>query len=543
MDLRQFWTAARKGWWLVAIAAVLGVAGALGIISNTTPQYSSSVTFFVSTPTADGTSPLSADQFATRRITSYVGLLSSDVVARQIVNDPNIDLDASSVASTISGEADLNTVLLTATVTDSSAQRAYLIAQGLATKFGSVVNEVDPIGPGQVVLRVISGPTLNPDSISPRRTLTLAVGFVLGAALGLVIALLRQVLDSTVRQPQLLRELTDDAPVLGVIPFETSAKKAPLIVYKNSRSIRAEAFRHLRTSLQFLDVEAPVRVVVVTSSVSGEGKSTTATNLAISFADSGSKVLLIEADLRRPRVGDYLGMEPSVGLSNVLAGQVPVDDVLQPWGGSSLTVLVSGSIPPNPSELLGSSRMVQLLDTLKKQFEIIILDTPPLLPVTDAAVVVAHADGAVLVVRHGKATRAQITTAVRTLTAVDARLLGTVMNMTPKRGEDGYGSYGYGHYRDESAKRSRLEKTQPAVDSADMNEASTVYDGTSGSHPVSPSAGDDQDSHQGKQPEPLPPATGTVPTTFRLTAGQDGATPRPSTPRRALRMKPDASAD
>lgn len=462
VDLRQFLTAARKGWWIVVLGAALGVGGAFAYNLNATPQYSSTVTFFVSTPTEDGTSPLSADQFATRRITSYVGLLSSDVVAQRIADETDIDLDASAIASTISGEADLNTVLLTATVTDSSPERSFLIAQGLANKFGSIVNEVDPIGPGEVVLRVISGPTLNPVPVSPRTTFNLAVGFVLGAALGMVAALLRQILDTTVRQPQVLRALTNDAPVLGVIPFEASAKKAPLIVDNHSRSIRAEAFRHLRTSLQFLDVERPVRVVVVTSSIADEGKSTTATNLAISFSDSGSKVLLIEADLRRPRVADYLGMERAVGLTNVLVGQVDVEDVLQPWGGRGLTVLVSGSIPPNPSELLGSSRMAQLLELLKQRFDVIVIDTPPLLPVTDAAVAVAHADGAVLVVRHGKATRTQITAAFRTLTAVDARLLGTVLNMTPKRGEDGYGAYGYGYYEDESSKLPTLSMVDGA---------------------------------------------------------------------------------
>ena len=214
-------------------------------------------------------------------------------------------------------------------------------------------------------------------------------------------------LDTTIRQPQVLRTLTE-VPVLGVIPFEKSAKKSPLISEGQARSIRAEAFRQLRTNLQFVDVERPVRVLVVTSSVADEGKSTTATNLAVSFSESGRQVLLIEADLRRPRVADYLGLERAVGLTNVLAGQVDIDDVLQPWGRGGLSVLPSGSIPPNPSELLGSPRMLDLLERLKTRFEIIVIDTPPLLPVTDAAVAAAHADGAVLVARYGKATRGQV---------------------------------------------------------------------------------------------------------------------------------------
>ena len=457
MDLRQYVAALRKGWWIIVIAIILGTAAGAFVNFRATPQYASSVTFFISTPVGDGTSALSADQFATRRITSYVGLLSSDVLARRVVDESGIDLSVSQVRSKISGDADLNTVLLTATIIDSSPERSLAMAQAVATQFGSVVNEVDPIGPDNVVLRVISGPTLNPNPVSPRTSFNLAAGFGLGLVAGVAIALLRVLLDTTIRQPQVLRTLTD-VPVLGVIPFEKSAKKSPLISEGQARSIRAEAFRQLRTNLQFVDVERPVRVLVVTSSVADEGKSTTATNLAVSFSESGRQVLLIEADLRRPRVADYLGLERAVGLTNVLAGQVDIEDVLQPWGRGGLSVLPSGSIPPNPSELLGSPRMLNLLERLKTRFEIIVIDTPPLLPVTDAAVAAAHADGAVLVARYGKATRGQVTTAVRSLQSVDARLLGTILNMTPIKGSDGYESYGYGYYEEDPSKTVHLEQ-------------------------------------------------------------------------------------
>lgn len=456
MDLRQYVAALRKGWWIILVAAVLGTAGGAFINLRATPQYASTVTFFISTPIGGGTSALSADQFATRRITSYVGLLSSDVVAQRVIDKTGVDLNVSQVRSRIAGDADLNTVLLTATITDSSPETSLVMAQAVATEFGSIVNQVDPIGPDNVVLRVISGPTLNPTPVSPRTTFNLAAGLALGLAAGIVIALLRVLLDTTIRQPQVLRTLTG-VPVLGVIPFEKSAKKSPLISEGQARSIRAEAFRQLRTNLQFVDVERPVRVLVVTSSVADEGKSTTATNLAVSFSESGRQVLLIEADLRRPRVADYLGLERAVGLTNVLAGQVDIDDVLQPWGRGGLSVLPSGSIPPNPSELLGSPRMLELLEQLKSRFEVIVIDTPPLLPVTDAAVAAAHADGAVLVARYGKATRGQVTTAVRSLQSVDARLLGTILNMTPVKGSDGYESYGYGYYEEDASKTARLQ--------------------------------------------------------------------------------------
>ena len=278
--------------------------------------------------------------------------------------------------------------------------------------------------------------------------------------------MLRDVLDSSVRGIDTLGAVSNAAS-LGVIAFDPTAKRAPLIVDAAARSIRAEAFRQLRTNIQFLDVDNPVRVVVVSSSIADEGKSSTATNLAVSFAEAGEKVLLIEGDLRRPRVADYLNLARDVGLTNVLAGRAELDDVLQTWGSGGLTVLVSGAIPPNPSELLGSHQMGELLSRLKKTFEIIIIDTPPLLPVTDAAVVAAHADGAILVVRYGRTSRNQVATAAGALRAVDARLLGTVLNMVPTRGVDAY-QYGYGYYEEESGKHSK------ARSGADVEDTSTT---------------------------------------------------------------------
>jgi capsular exopolysaccharide synthesis family protein len=214
----------------------------------------------------------------------------------------------------------------------------------------------------------------------------------------------------------------------------------------------------VRTNLQFVDVDHPIKLIVVTSSIAAEGKSTTATNLAVVFAETGSRVLLIEADLRRPRVSDYLGLERAVGLTNVLAGQVSIDEVLQRWGTDGLTVLPCGSIPPNPSELLGSQNMVDLLTGLRQRFDTIIIDTPPLLPVTDAAVASVLADGVVVVVRYGRTNRAQLAAAVRSLESVDARVLGCVLNMQPAKQAEGRGRYdGYGYYEDAPAKGSVVD--------------------------------------------------------------------------------------
>ncbi|MCA1721071.1 MAG: CpsD/CapB family tyrosine-protein kinase [Actinobacteria bacterium] len=211
------------------------------------------------------------------------------------------------------------------------------------------------------------------------------------------------------------------------------------------RAARAEAFRQLRTNLQFLEVDEPVRSFVITSSVPKEGKSTTACNLAITLAQAGVRTLLIEGDLRRPRIADYLGLEGAIGVTNVLIGQVPLQDALQPWGNGTLSVLASGPLPPNPSELLASRGMHELLAEVEKSFDMVIIDAPPLLPVTDAAILSTMTGGALLGVRCRSTKRDQLRRAADALEAVDARVLGAVLNMVPRRGPDAYYSYGYGY--------------------------------------------------------------------------------------------------
>ncbi len=254
--------------------------------------------------------------------------------------------------------------------------------------------------------------------------------------------MLREVLDTSVKSAGALAELTG-APVLSSVPADSRARKDPLIVAGSAGSVRAEALRQLRTNLQFVNVDDPARTLVVTSAVPGEGKSTTACNLAIVFAEAGKRVVLVDADLRRPRLAEYLGVDGTIGVTNVLAGQATVDDALQEWGTSGVFVLPSGSVPPNPSELLGSRNMAALLEALRGGFDMVIVDTPPLLPVTDGALAAALVDGTVLVFRCGKTSAAQVRSATEALVAVDAKVLGCVLNMTPRKGQLGYAYYGY----------------------------------------------------------------------------------------------------
>jgi non-specific protein-tyrosine kinase len=329
-----------------------------------------------------------------------------------------------------------------------------------------------------------------------------------------------EALDNTVKVPEDAQRVTG-RPVVGVIAFDPDAKSNPLIVTQHPHSTRAEAFRQLRTNLQFVDIDTELRSLVVTSSVPNEGKTTTVCNLAITLSQTGTRVLLIEADLRRPRLAQYLGLDGSVGLTSVLVGTASVTDAVQRWGGSALDVLASGPLPPNPSELLASKAMADLLRRLEGNYDLVLLDAPPLLPVTDAAVVAAQTSGALLIARYGSTKRDQLARSAESLLeGVGARILGTVINMTPKRGPDSY-YYGYAYsYRPNKAPKSTVLQTTamfaqaPLPDSTppttpeDILRPHRPTSSASNGHSVAPKALDDGlDPIITEGPEPVLTAT------------------------------------
>lgn len=460
MDMRDVLQATARYWWLVVAVAMAALGCAVVVNAVAVPQYATTVVFFVTTPSEGVSESYQGGLFSQQRVRSYEHLLTGDKLAHAIAGADGVGLTPAEVQSRISSWGVDGTVLLRARATDTDPARSERIANVLAREFISLVEEIetppDRSSPA-VKVEVVEGPAPSSGPVSPKPVRNFAIAGLLGLLLGVMAALLRRALDVTVKTAEVLQRVTG-APVLAVVPFDSGMKRhTPLVAgsrvaegaakRSRSHSARGEAFRHLRTNLQFLDVDDPPKVIVITSAVVGEGKSSTAVNTAIAFAEAGRAVALVEADLRRPRVAAYLGVEGGVGLSDVLAGRVRVEDVLQRWGRNDLHVLPSGFMPPKPSELLGSQSMVALLGRLRERFDVVIVDSPPLLPFTDAAVVAASADGAVVVVRSGKTHQARVRTAVARIEAVGARLLGSVLNMQATKVEEGYYYHGY-RYRD-----------------------------------------------------------------------------------------------
>ena len=449
VDLRDYTGVLRKRWitFLAVVAACLGIA--VLTLVRATPTYQASVKFFVSTPasTGDSQQAYTGGLFSQQRVKSYADLLQGPKIAELVAEQPGIDLTADQVQATLGAQAIPDTVLLVATVTDTDPARAARIADTVGQAFPGLVEGLErPAGTLVAPIRIVSVENARtPTSqTSPRPQRTLAIALFGGLALGLALAFGREALDSSIRAPADIEEVAGEGRMLGAIAFDSEATKRPLITDAHAQSVRAEGYRHLRTNLQFVDVDNPAKVIVVTSSTPAEGKSSTASNLAITMAHNGLRVLVIEADLRRPKLAHYMGVEGAVGLSELLVGKVKVDDVLQEWGNGLLWLLPSGALPPNPAELLGSRAMKTLLAQLGERFDVVLLDAPPLLPVTDAAVLTAQADGALVIVRSGHTKKEQLRASLQSLEAVGGRVLGLVLTFAPNKGPDAY-RYGYGY--------------------------------------------------------------------------------------------------
>jgi capsular exopolysaccharide synthesis family protein len=446
VDLTYVLTTLRRAWWLLTLAAALG-AGTAAVVNATSPViYQAQVQQFVSIADSnDSTSNiLSGSQFTLQRVKSYTQVATSAQVLQPVIRQLRLPMSVGDLAGHVEATNPLDTVLIELSVTDTDPARAAQIANAVGQQLSEVVEQIESPqsgAPAPVKLTTTAPATPPSAPVSPRTTLNLALGLLVGLAAGAGGALLREQLNTTVKTPDDVESVTGSVP-LGLVPFDATARTQPLVSGEQTDG-RAEAFRTLRTNLQFADVDRPPRCFVVTSAMPDEGKTTSACNMALTLALTGSRVVLVEADLRKPRVCDYLGLDSGAGLTNVLAGQHALADVLVPWKRRTLTVLPAGPVPPNPSELLGSQHMGTLLQSLAGEYDHVVIDTPPLLPVTDAAVLATIADGAVLIVRHGRSSRDDLELATQALAAVNARLLGTVLNFIPQR-RRGYG-YGYGY--------------------------------------------------------------------------------------------------
>jgi len=299
---------------------------------------------------------------------------------------------------------------------------------------------------------LVTGATVPASPVEPKPVRSAVLGALVGLMLGVGLAFLVEYLDDSVKnKDDFERVVGGGVPVIGLIPSVSTwrAKDDALVVsISDPRSPAAEAYRTLRTSIQFLALDQPMRTLQITSANAREGKTTTLANLGVSLAKAGQRVAIVCCDLRRPRVHEFFGLNNDTGLTSVLLGKVPLTGALQEVPDQNrLLLLASGPLPPNPSELLSSKRTIEVLTSLQNEVDIVLLDSPPVLPVTDAIVLSGRVDATLLVCVSGSTTLKEAGRAAELLRQVDAPLVGLVLN-----GVDEDSSYGYGsqYYRYES---------------------------------------------------------------------------------------------
>lgn len=453
MELRDYLRILRQSWVLIVLLTLLGIGAGAAYSIITTPKFSSSAKVFVSTSAGSTVSELQqGNTFTQQRVKTYADLATTPIVLLPVIEELSLETSAQDLAQQITATAPLDTSLIEITATDADPELAAAVATAVSDSLTQVVQTIeaseaeDGTTRSAVKLTLVQHAAVPEAPVSPNVPLNVALGGLVGLALGIGIAVLRETLDTRIRNERDV-ELVTDTPIIGGIVFDPKASERPLIVHADPQSPRAESFRTLRTNLYFVDAGRTSRAFVVTSSVESEGKSTTTANLAIALSDAGARVLLVEADLRRPKVAEYLGLEGAVGLSDLLIGRADLQDVVQRWGRNSLYVLPAGAIPPNPSELLGSKAMISLIAELDRSFDVVLFDAPPLLPVTDAAILARNVGGAIVIAAAGRTHRGQLKGAMAALANVDAPVSGIVLTMLPTKGPDayGYGRYGYGY--------------------------------------------------------------------------------------------------
>ena len=393
------------------------------------------------------TSPAFAAAAANAYARAYIQVTTQDYVNSQLSTERQIQIQITAVQKQIDA--------ITTTPGAATSPQGQAQLSGLYTELSSLQQQLSQLqvttaqgaSAGQLVVPAV--PSSVP--VSPKRAQDAVVAAGVGLLLGLGLALLRDHVDDRIRDVDDLEEAAGGLPTIGLIPAlpEWRDRKTPfLVTSERPRSPAAEAYRALRTSIKFMALERPVKTLQVTSPGATEGKTTTSANLAYAMAESGQRVVLVDCDLRRPRVHEFFHLPNEVGLTSILLGETPVEEALVPVRGKEghegLMVLPSGGIPPNPSELLSGERAASLFRHLAESADIVILDSSPVLPVTDAVVLAARVDGVLLVAAAGISTARALTRSLELLARVDAPLVGTVLNRDPEAASYGYG-YRYGY--------------------------------------------------------------------------------------------------
>lgn len=487
MDIAQLMRLLRRRWMLIVACGLVAALLGAGWASLQPRVYAASAagTVTASTPSTDPSSAAVYENLSKSKVASYVQWAESRQVAQYVIDVLGIDRSPEGLVSDISVSNPEDTPVINVTATARTPELARDIAtawiQGLAIEGaeldgGSIdgTNGDQPV----LILQTTEQAGLPNSPVSPNLRLTLLVSVVAGLAIGFGVALLLSILDRRVRSVEQLEEAFE-LPVIGTLPLvKTEADGGRLVVSndalnhnaKGGFSRSAESFREIRTNLQYVRVDDPPRIMVVSSAVPGEGKSTVTANLALTLAAAGQPVVIVDADLRKPTVAKTFGLVEGVGLTDILAGRAEIDDVVQTYNDTpNLLIIGAGRVPPNPSELLGTNAMRSMLEELAQEATVLI-DAPPLVPVTDAAILASLTDGIIVVASANSTSIDLVDKALTNLERVKIKPLGLILNRLRRRGsESGYYGYSSYYYSNDDSTKSRKKRSKHGVQRQSVN--------------------------------------------------------------------------
>jgi receptor protein-tyrosine kinase len=446
-------------WWLPVGGLLLGAAIAIGISLLLPRAYTADTELFVSTTdTTSASEALQGGQLSEQRVASYAHLLKGEDLARRVISSLDLQMTAKQLQDQIAVTPVADTVLLDAAVTDRSPGRARDIAAALSTEFVSLVRELETPESGgvpAVKVMVTEQPRLPQTASSPKLVRNTGLGLVAGLMIGAATAMLRVRFDRSVKDEAEAFEITG-APVIGMVVKDKSLTgRHVLDAGLVSRAV--EDYRQLRSNLLFLDVDDPPRVIMISSPMPQEGKTTVVLNLALALAETERRVAVVDADLRRPGVATHLGLTGDAGLAEVLSGTASLADVMQPFGdGGLISAVGAGRSSSNPGKLLASGNMRELIEQLRDKNDFVLIDAPPMLPFADATGLAVVVDGVLISLRYGTSRKDQLEEAAASLERLGVKVLGLVINNVPSNGLAAR-AYRHGQGGGVAPRRSRVE--------------------------------------------------------------------------------------
>jgi len=455
-ELSGYLAMLRRWWWLLIAGAVIAGVAAYLVTRTITPTYSASATLLVDLTQQPGTVVYN-DILASERLTKTYGeLITQRPVLDGVLSEGEFpELTVDDLRKNLDVSITRDTQLLTVSITDQDPDQATRLADTVATTFVAQQNALSLTRSGTV--SIVESAELPNFPISPNLRLNVLLAVAVGFILSGVLALVLEYLDDTVKTPDDVRAVAGLA-ILGEVGRWSSQKDEIHLVKRGERATEREAYGMLRTNVRFSTLGKSMQVLLVTSANASEGKSTTAANLAAAVAETGKKVALVDADLRRPSLHEAFGLENRVGLTTALLKDTPIlGDVFRPAPYATLRLMTSGPLPPNPAELLDWEGFDALLERLKRDVDLVVLDSPPVLVVADARILAAKADATILVIDSGRTRAGAVRKALQALTTANATVLGVVLNKVRKSDH----SYDHYYYSSAAATGGSSSNTKP----------------------------------------------------------------------------------